>query len=419
MSAAPKQLSKRVQRRMTCAYMINDLREDPASAAHKVGFDRTSTALKWAKQMEEHGHCLDNGTRESANPRGPKPSWTEENVHKLHSALHADPTGTGAGRIASTLAKEDDTFPKLHGTTWARALKLCDYSCQKSTMKYNIDPEQRLRFCNSSRDLSLSSNGMFTDSKMFAMGGSYKPGKPMMQWAPNGQPRQRDGAKATHRVHAYAGVTAHGATKLYFASGTTGMKDNYKSPTKKVKKAAPANASRKRSRAQADEEGKPLSGVGAEEWRNILQGKAEFARTGPGLLQEAVTIFTRVGKARVWAFQCDGASSQSLSQSGLAVQGPKNRAVIKAVAPKLVEGWPAHSPDLSPIENVFSRVEWLLWTDPEFKWNDFESFKVALRAAWAKVTGGTAGSAYLKKTVGSFEKRRRKCIELQGGRTKY
>ena len=64
-------------------------------------------------------------------------------------------------------------------------------------------------------------------------------------------------------------------------------------------------------------------------------------------------------------------------------------------------------------------MEWLLWTDPEFKWNDFESFKVALRAAWAKVTGGTAGSAYLKKTVGSFEKRRRKCIELQGGRTKY
>lgn len=260
MSGAPKQLSKRVQRRMTCAYMINDLGEDPASAAHKVGFDRTSTALKWAKQMEEHGHCLDNGTRESANPRGPKPSWTEENVHKLHSALHADPTGTGAGRIASTLAKEDDTFPKLHGTTWARALKLCGYSCQKSTMKYKIDPEQRLRFCNSSRDLSLSSNGMFTDSKMFPMGGSYKPGKPMMQWAPNGQPRERDGAKATHRVHAYGGVTAHGATKLYFASGTTGMKDNYKSPTKKVKKAAPANASRKRSRAQADEEGKPLSG---------------------------------------------------------------------------------------------------------------------------------------------------------------
>ena len=136
-----------------------------------------------------------------------------------------------------------------------------------------------------------------------------------------------------------------------------------KSPTKKKKKAVPAQVGGKRSRAEPDEEGKELRGVGAEEWRNILNGEKEHAGK-PGLLQEAVTIFTRVNKAHVWAFQCDGASSQSLSQSERAQDGPKNRAAIKRVAPNLVEGWPAHSPDLSPIENVFSRVEWVLWTDP-------------------------------------------------------
>ena len=44
---------------------------------------------------------------------------------------------------------------------------------------------------------------------------------------------------------------------------------------------------------------------------------------------------------------------------------------------------------------------------------------MALRAAWAKVTGGEVGTTYLKKTVGSFEKRRKLCIEAKGGRIKY
>ena len=418
-AAAPvKALSEREQCRITAAYMINKLGKTAAQAAAAVGFDRASTAQKWADQLAERGHCYDGGNRESATPRGPKPSWTREHVDKLHDALQADATGLGAGRIAARLAKEDSDFPQLSGRAWARALKQCGYSCQLSVMKYTIDEAQRLRFCMSVRDLSLSSNAMFTDSKMFPMGGGYKPGKPMKQWAPDGQPRERNGAKPTHKVHAYAGVTAHGATELYFASGTTGIKNNYKSPTKKKKKAVPAQAGGKRSRAEPDEEGKELRGVGAEEWRNILNGEKEHAGK-PGLLQEAVTIFTRVNKAHVWAFQCDGASSQSLSQSERARDGPKNRAAINRVAPNLVEGWPAHSPDLSPIENVFSRVEWVLWTDPEFKWNNFATFKVALRAAWAKVTGGEAGTTYLKKTVGSFEKRRKLCIEAKGGRIKY
>lgn len=45
--------------------------------------------------------------------------------------------------------------------------------------------------------------------------------------------------------------------------------------------------------------------------------------------------------------------------------------------------------------------------------------QAALRAAWAKVTGGVAGSAYLKKVVGSWERRRLLCIEADGGRIKY
>ena len=76
--------------------------------------------------------------------------------------------------------------------------------------------------------------------------------------------------------------------------------------------------------------------------------------------------------------------------------------------------WPADSPDLSPIENLWAHVEHELWTTKT--WSDLESFKRALRKAWAEVT---ADQGYLKRLCGSFEKRRKACIESGGKKTKY
>ena len=55
----------------------------------------------------------------------------------------------------------------------------------------------------------------------------------------------------------------------------------------------------------------------------------------------------------------------------------------------------------------------------QYKWDDFEGYKRALRACWQRVTGGASGSAYLRRVVGSFEKRRLACIAAGGGRIKY
>jgi hypothetical protein len=57
-AAAPvKALSEREQCRITAAYMINKLGKTAAQAAAAVGFDRASTAQKWADQLAERGHC--------------------------------------------------------------------------------------------------------------------------------------------------------------------------------------------------------------------------------------------------------------------------------------------------------------------------------------------------------------------------
>ena len=157
------------------------------------------------------------------------------------------------------------------------------------------------------------------------------------------------------------------------------------------------------------------SGVTAPEFRDILGGTGAHAHAGRlGMLGQTKAIFDSKGIAS-WAFQLDGARCQSISPAG--VQGAQTRRLILSVAPKVVDGWPATSPDLSPIKNVFSHVERILWT--EYKWDDFEGYKRALRACWQRVTGGASGSAYLRRVVGSFEKRRLACIAADGGRIKY
>lgn len=160
-------------------------------------------------------------------------------------------------------------------------------------------------------------------------------------------------------------------------------------------------------------------GVGCEEFRDICMGTGKHA-SSDGLLPQLKEIFEgeRGARPRIsnWVFQCDGATCQSINPKPNTA-GYATRCAILSIAPNLLEGWPASSPDLSPIENAFSKCEELLWS--EYEWSDFASFQKALRAAWAKLTSGPKGLAYCKSLVGSFEKRRQKCIAANGGRIKY
>ena len=80
----------------------------------------------------------------------------------------------------------------------------------------------------------------------------------------------------------------------------------------------------------------------------------------------------------------------------------------------LLDDWPALSADLTPIENIWALVEHRLWA--HYEWTDLQTFKCALRKAWADITGD---AALLRKVVGSFDKRRLACIAANGGNIKY
>ena len=107
------------------------------------------------------------------------------------------------------------------------------------------------------------------------------------------------------------------------------------------------------------------------EYRKLLENA-----DGDGLLQAGDAIFS-ANSITGWTFQQDGARAHT---TGDTAAGRPTRAMIEAHA-TLLEPWPAHSPDMSPIEKAWAVCEAYLWA--EESWHDLISFKAAVRRAWA------------------------------------
>ena len=172
----------------------------------------------------------------------------------------------------------------------------------------------------------------------------------------------------------------------------------------------PSAADKKLARLQGVEPVPGLqSGVGSAEYRDICGGTGKFS-SQPGMLVEMAQIFAACG--REWIWQQDGARVHTLHPD--TVKGKTMRALILQHAHRFVDDWPPNSPDLSPIENVWQRVEDVLWSTRT--WHDLASFKSALVDVWKEVTGD---KAYVKRVCTSFEKRRLQCIARKGKKTDY
>lgn len=195
----------------------------------------------------------------------------------------------------------------------------------------------------------------------------------------------------------YAGITAHGATDLFFVTGTTGLDLGYKYQKK-----------RKGTDGEDEHFEQRADGVCSNEYRDLLAGKGPFAGS-PGLLAAGASIFNAAGIAD-WSFQQDNAR---IHFAGNTVNGKKTRAVIDAGAPHFVADWPDKGCDLSPIENAWRMTEWDMWANDS--WSDFAGFKRALQRAWKRQTT----TAKCKKLCMSFGRRLRLCIANGGDVTKY
>ena len=240
------------------------------------------------------------------------------------------------------------------------------------------DPDElkRKAFC-SAEGRGIAANTMFTDSKYFR--GQYTPDSRLGHaWGPAGEPISVEvRQKASIQAHVYGGVTRFGATSLIFVTGTPAPKKQKKKTPAKPAAAPerPSGHTRAHTAPPAPPAAPPAEperkrGVDAKEYRSkVLLG-------AKGLLRQGRELFA-AENVLLWRFQQDGAPVHTVNAK--TALGKATRAAIEHEA-SLVEPWPAHSPDLSPIEKAWSLAEAKLWETES--WTNQKEFEAALVRVW-------------------------------------
>lgn len=213
---------------------------------------------------------------------------------------------------------------------------------------------------------------MFTDRKKFYL--NY-PGSKVhpSQWVRKGERRQA--IRAVSRplcLNVYVGITPQGPTKCHYVVGTTGMVSKYHTKA-----------------------GAASRGICAAEYRDVLLQT---------LLPEGDRLF---GKGEQWVLQQDGDRSHTYGER--VVQEYLAKHPQSSI--QFLKGWPALSPDLSPIENFWG------WVQISINRCGCRSL-VSLKKALNKIIR-TAPPQLFASYYASMMGRVQQCMDNKGGRIKY
>lgn len=341
--------------------------------ADKLGIDRT-TVQRWGRAYK---------TEQRVEPKkrtGRKPSLSAE-AKQLAVELLAGPTKYTSQQAARALHQQGLTSKLVHRTTLARhARKESKRQGKPIFVKRGLpgkalketNRQQRLKFCQQQMRTSWK-HVLFTDRKRFLF---RFPGTAVrsMQWVQKGEKPAAYRPNKPSSYNVYGGICKFGVTKLHPVSGTTGF-----------------------SRAYKNKQGQRSKNITTGEYKDVLLET---------LLPEGQRLFSTQGIS-TWVLQQDNDPTHKAgSQQAMQAWGEQRRGAVR-----LLKGWPANSPDLSPIENFWGIVQERV---DARGCKTFDEFKAAVNEEWIN-----ASRTHLASLMNSMGRRLSACKQANGARTKY
>lgn len=343
------------------------------SEAAKMAGVVYNTAKRWISRIN---------SPEGLAPRrgGGRPRLLDQGGEDEAKKLLMNHDMDGAAHVALELHKQGSSTPLVSRQTIMRAAHraakrqgviLRVWHGRPLKLLAPATKAKRLRFAQAHQDTNWD-NTVFTDRKRFTF---RYPGTRVKQayWVEKGQTVEVKKASHPLSFNVYCGLTKYGTTRVHPVTGTSKQKSKYTTKT-----------------------GKPARNITAAEYRVVLQQT---------LLPAAQQIFTRHG-VTFWVFMQDNDPTHRGAAAIIQqwAQGHASKCV-------LLGEWPAHSPDLNPIENVWA---WAQAEVDKLGCKTFDEFKQAVIDTLQRVP-----KAMCEKLVASMGKRLQAVIQAEGGRTKY
>lgn len=295
-------------------HIVHTHKEHPDWSYRQVGraVGRHHRDVKhWIDEYERTGDVKD-------KPRtGRKPLLSQADVAKCMEITlrQHTPAKCSASRLSRALQAEGGSIASARTfSRHLRAVKFGFNSARKVLMLSASQKAKRLAWAKEHLRKPFSS-WLFTDSKIFML--HRAAGKVGVRvWYPPGCRPTCAVPKHSLGLHGYIGVSKHGVTRIIWVTGGGSQKSRYIDPRTS----------------------KPYKGLCAEEYQNDVL---------PKLIHDGNILFAANSvKGADWIFQQDNAPSHTAI-------GTKE--LLQELKPNCVEfAWPANSPDLSWVENLWA-----------------------------------------------------------------
>ena len=345
---------------------------DPQLVASELGV-RLRVVKRWVKRFESTG-CVDDA------PRSGRPAaLTAVARQRVYELLVRERAGCSKF-VAGMLHAEGLTSKPMHRKTIARAAHMVAEERAEELVVLRGKPRKMLTADTIKKRLAFSisnktrcwRNVMFTDRKKFHF--SYPGIKvPPVTWAVKGQRREANGPNHALCVNVYCGITKYGLTDFHVVAGTSNHQTSH-----------------------YNKGGKLAKNITASEYTDVVKDT---------FLPHGQRIFSTQGMSS-WVIQQD---NDPTHKAALPVVDQWNAQHASSIS--VLKNWPPNSPDLNPIENLWSYLQGKMDAKG---CKDFTEYKAAL---WQEAKATPL--SYFSNLVGSMGKRLKECISNEGGKTKY